>query len=151
VEKIKCKYPEDKYPDVISKIIERSDDSERTNKTFVPLYMENKYKFVGHENPLQLHRRLHLQQGTFLCPGNIRVPFMENLLYPYRDYGKTDKIRKITCRFQVSDLREAFKQYMRMNMTRESLFPGLDGFSQSIKYQLWFYRKLKDWRTGEIT
>lgn len=149
VARINDKY-KDKYPELIANITARSDDSRRENKTFLPLYMENKYKFVGHENPLPLHRRLHLQQGTFLCPGNISVPFMENLLYPYRDYGKTDKIRKIICRFQVSDLQEAFKQSMRMNMTREGLFPGLDGFAQSMKYQLWFYRKLVDWRR-EIT
>jgi hypothetical protein len=92
-----------------------------------------------------------LQQGTFLCPGNIRLPFMDNLLYPYRDYGKTDKIRKIICRFQVSHLQEALKQSMRMNMTRESLFPGLDGFAQSIKYQLWFYKKLSHWREEPFT
>jgi hypothetical protein len=31
-------------------------------------------------NPFRLHQRLVVQQGVFLCPGNIRRPFEKNLL-----------------------------------------------------------------------
>jgi hypothetical protein len=86
-----------------------------------------------------------LQQGVFLCPGNVEITFMENLLYPYGKI-KTDKIKKVICNLAPSDLRKAFEQCMRMNLTRESLFPGLDGFARSMKYQFWFYKKLAEWR-----
>ena len=46
--------------------------------SFEPLYWNNNYQLVMWENPLQLHKRLHLQQGVFLCPGNVELSFMEN-------------------------------------------------------------------------
>ena len=125
----------------------RKDDDKRNDKTFVPLYMNNDYDFVSWENPTKLHRRLHLQQGVFLCPGNINIPFMKCLLAPYGT-ETTDKIIKVKCKFKPLELRKAFRKFMRMNITRESLFPGLDGFSKSMTYQLWFYTKLHDWRKG---
>ena len=40
-------------------------------------------------NPYRLHERLVLQQGVFLCQGNICLPFEENLLaYGRRQYQK---------------------------------------------------------------
>lgn len=106
--------------------------------------MNNRYTFVNVENPLLLHRRLHLQQGVFLCPGNINKSFMDNLLSPYNQ--KTKDICKINLTIKPIDLRNAFEKYYRMNITRESLFPGLDGFAKSMQYQFWLYRKLDDWR-----
>lgn len=139
------KYPEDKYADVRRLLKERREDIRRTDETFKPLYMDNKYDLVVWENPIQLHTRLHLQQGVFLCPGNIRKPFMDNLLYLY-DYKKTDKIRKVICNLKPLALRKAFERCMRMNMTRQSLFPGLDGYARSMSYQFWLYKKLAKWR-----
>ena len=131
-----------KNPSVSELIEQRIEDRKRTNETFEPLYMDSKYTFVSSENAVQLHRRLNLQQGVFLCPGNIRKSFEGNLFHPYEK--PTRDIRKVI--FKPDDLREAFKKYYRMNLTRESLFPGLDGFAQSMRYQLWLYKMLYDWR-----
>ncbi len=138
-EKVKSKFPE--ISDLVDK---RSHDKTRNNRTFNLLYTKNKYTFVIPENPIKLHKRLHLQQGVFLCPGNLNVPFMDNLLAPYD--SKTDDIRKITLKITPEFLTKAFEKYYRMNLTRESLFPGLDGFAESMQYQLWLYRKLHDLR-----
>jgi len=130
-----------KYPHLKNLLLSRGKDRTRDNKSFEPLYTNNAYNLVVWENPIQLHARLHLQQGVFLCPGNVKIPFMENLFYPY-DNIKTDKIKKIVCHIQPSDIQSAFEESTRMNVTRESLFPGLDGFAKSMKYQFWFYSKL---------
>ncbi len=138
-----------KDPAIAKNLEARKTDSLRNNETFRPLYMDNCHTFVACENPIQIHTRLHLQHGAFLCPGNIRKSFMDNLLYPY-DGKEIEDIKVFTCVFTPKSLTNAFEQYYRMNLTRESLFPGLDGFSESMQYQLWFYRKLEDWRKGNF-
>ena len=126
-------------------IIKRAGDKLRNTKTFDDLYIDNKYTFVTAESPFQIHRRLNLQQSVFLCPGNIRKKFETNLFYPYAEHElPTADIRKVI--FKPDDLELAFEKYYRMNLTRQSLFPGLDGFAQSMRYQLWLYRMIHDSR-----
>ncbi len=132
----------------INKLIEqREKDELRNDKTFRPLYLENKYDFVGWENPLALHQRLHIQQGTFLCPGNIGKPFMENLK-ELKGWNDRSSIIKVICRMTVDDLHSAIEECVRMNISRESLFPGLDGFAQSMKYRLSFYKDIHTDKTA---
>ncbi|MBI2857983.1 MAG: FRG domain-containing protein [Chloroflexi bacterium] len=146
--KVKGKYQEDNE---VEKLIEaRGEDITRNDKSFRPLYMEKKYNFVLADNPLLLHRRLHLQQGVHLCPGNVRNGFMHNLLFPYSRV-ETDDIVKVTCRFSQRDLQAALEQHWRMSVTRESLFPGLDGLAQSMKYEMWLHKKSVGWRKGRET
>ena len=143
--KVECVYTDTEVPRLLKK---RDKDDTRKNESFEPLYMNNQYRLVMWENPVQIHKRLHLQQGVFLCPGNVELSFMENLLCPYGNQ-KTDKIRKVTCNLEPLDLQRGFELLMRMNLTRESLFPGLDGFAKSMQYQVWFYKKLAKWRNDE--
>jgi hypothetical protein len=126
----------------------RSNDKTRNNSSFKRLYLKNNL-FVGHETPVRLHDRLHIQQGTFLCPGDITVPFMNNLLLPL--VRPKNCVKKLVCTFTVSALLNVLEIFRRMNITRESLFPGLDGFSQSIKYQLPFYSGLHNWRRSILS
>lgn len=135
-----------KIPSIAELIDKRGKDETRDNSTFEELYMNHTYTFACWENPVQVHRRLHLQQGVFLCPGNIRKSFEDNLSNLYEQ--PTGDICKVI--FKPDDLSVAFKKYYRMNLTRESLFPGLDGFAQSMQYQIWLYRKLDDWRKGNF-
>ena len=130
----------------VGKLIDsRRDDEKRDDNSFIKLYMNNEFTFVIWENPLKLHRRLHLQQGTFLCPGNIKIPLMDNLLVPFKEQPNKF-IKQFTCTFSPKDLQEAFHKFMRMGITRESLFPRIDGLCQSMGYQLLFYDKLHNWR-----
>lgn len=132
------------FPGIAETIDSRSEDKKRNDKTFEKLYVNNKNDFVCWENPIQLHTRLHLQQGVFLCPSNVKKPFLINLCSPYEE--KTKDIIKIPIKLDPKELREGFKKYYRMNLTRESLFPGLDGFADSMNYQFWLYRNLDYWR-----
>ena len=35
--------------------------------------------FACPQNPFRLNERLTIQKGVFMCPGNVTVPFEENL------------------------------------------------------------------------
>lgn len=141
-EKLASKF--DDISEIKELLKDRRDDKKRNDDSFVGLYMKNKFTFALWENPLLLHRRLHLQQGTFLCPGNIKVTLMENLREP-RGAQESDCIKKFTYSFEACELQKAFEEFMRMDLTRESLFPGLDGLGESMRYQLWFYKNLNEW------
>jgi hypothetical protein len=40
------------------------------------------------------------------------------------------------------ELKKVYEDLRLMNITHESLFPGLDGFSKSLKQNLYWYRDL---------
>lgn len=115
----------------------------REDKSFKYLYMSKKpYRLVISENPALLHQRLHLQQGVFLCPGNIKESFMCNILFPFHNQKKIESIKQVACKLSTSDLHNQFMRLRRMNITHESLFPGLDGLARSMEYQISFYKEL---------
>ena len=129
---------------------ERQVDETRDDKSFKPLYLDNKFSFVGWENPLRIHQRLHIQQGTFLCPGNVKKSFMENLK-KLKGWDQKESMVKVVCRMDSNDLQKAINVFKRMNISRESLFPGLDGFAQSMRYHLRFYKDTYDERIAFMT
>jgi hypothetical protein len=137
----------DMSPEIKQLIDARGKDETRNDTSFTKLYLNNKFDFVGWENPLGLHRRLHTQQGLFLCPGNVRKSFMDNLKQ-LKGWDKGNSITKVICRMSTVDLRKAIEECRRMNISRESLFPGLDGFAQSMRYHLYFYKSSYDDRTA---
>jgi len=81
--------------------------------------------------PERLSERLSVQQGTFLCAGDVETSFMENLTAMD---GWAEAVRKFTLPFSVRGF--ALEQLRKMNITRATLFPGLDGFAQSFRNSL---------------
>jgi hypothetical protein len=90
--------------------------------------------FVFPVNPFQLNKRLVLQQGVFLCPGDITKLFEENLAAVLSDNNNVSyKLLKYKIAFDVKKRQEALLNLHRMNINKATLFPGLDGFAQSLK------------------
>lgn len=90
-------------------------------------------------NPFRLNERLTIQQGVFLFPGDISKSFEENLS-PH-NLSPDDLVRfKITS--ELSFRREALLNLHRMNISRATLFPGLGGFSESLRTRLAFPKLL---------
>jgi len=114
--------------------------NKRNEDSFISLYM-GKNDLVMSENPARIHKRLHLQQGVLLCPGNVTKPFIENLKSLYGSKATT-RVKKLVCTLDIKDVQRAFEYLMRMNITEESLFPGLDGHVRSINYNMWLYERL---------
>lgn len=84
-------------------------------------------------NPYRLNQRLSIQQGIFLCPGDISSSFVENLAALGPAGGN---LIKCVITLDGPAYQSAIQKLMRMNMTRTTLFPGLDGFALSQKMAL---------------
>jgi hypothetical protein len=80
-------------------------------------------------NPFRLNERLRIQKGVFLAPGSLDVPFAENLA-ALPGYHAADRVLKII--IPKSFAEDALAQLFQMNISRATLFPGLDGYSQSL-------------------
>jgi hypothetical protein len=88
-------------------------------------------------NPYRLHERLVLQQGVFLCPGNIRRHFEENLL-ALPGILESGNLRKLLLPYDV--LSDAFRSLQSMNISHRTLFPGVDGYARSLRHRIDFLR-----------
>ena len=83
--------------------------------------------------PDRLSDRLSIQQGEFLIPRDVDATFMENLLSP-TFVGNLPGVIK----FVISNRERPriLEQLRSMNISRASLFPGLEGFAQSYRQSL---------------
>ena len=127
----------------------RDTDTSRNDTTFVSMYMNDldRRRFVYSENPFHLNERLIVQQGAFLCPGDISFPLSDNLSALDGGHSR-DNIIKFTLDFDGTSVREFAKILMRMNVDSAVLFPGLDGFARSITERLFLYEDLGSRRTA---
>lgn len=79
--------------------------------------------------PYRLNERLRAQRGTFLVPGSVSIPFMQNLQALHGHDDATSVVQLVLPRALRVD---ALRDLHAMNVSRTSLFPGLDGYSQSL-------------------
>jgi len=111
----------------------------RTGASFRPVFLEAdpRLLFVTPVNPFRLNERLTVQQGLFLCPGDVSKPFESNL---EAVEGATDpkNIKKLVLPRSV--LQEGFAALGKMNISAASLFPGVDGFARSLCHKMEFLR-----------
>jgi len=81
--------------------------------------------------PAKLSERLAVQQGSFLVPRAVNLPFMVNLVA----MGDTSHaVKKIL--IDSSERVRILPELRLMNISRASLFPGLEGYAQSLKTHL---------------
>ena len=113
----------------------------RDETSFRALFMNrSRRRFVLPENPFPLHRRLIIQQGVFVCPADVSASFLENL-----DPGEaeaSDALVKLRLEFEPGAWRGALTEFSHMNIDRASLFPGLDGFAQSLQLRIPLYQRI---------
>lgn len=112
--------------------------------------------------PRPLNIRLTAQQGTFLAPLEIRIPFINNLAGSFGwDPNQIVSPSPLSSSEQIDDLPrvdasqgwpdtpivkvilpvrvhlDALRDLRRMNVTAATLFPGLDGLARSQAWHLW--------------
>ena len=88
--------------------------------------------------PFYLNERLTIQQGTFLIPCDVSKPFEENL----SALDSATKIRGNIVKIVFDNgkiLKPATEYLTSVNITEATLFPGVDGFSRSLR--AWAIRK----------
>lgn len=115
---------------------------------------------VIHVEPDRMHERLYLQQGLFLAPTDPNQPFLNNFANAfeascssvankriqkwtsalnnrthaeYGDPGYIAMVKIIIPREIHYDILEDLKS---MNISAATLFPGLEGFSRSLRYHV---------------
>lgn len=117
----------------------RQDGTQNTAKLFDDIFClqresppRPKAQFVYPANSFRLNPRLTIQQGVFLAPSDVSVPFHVNL----SAMNPTDEVFKRWVVTKGSDggiYRTMLRGLARMNLTEAVLYPGLDGFSRSLK------------------
>jgi hypothetical protein len=108
----------------------------RDDRSFVEIYMGNRErKFVLPEKPADLHERLIIQQGTYLCPGNVGVSFVRNVM-AMPGWEKDTNVVKLRLRLSKAELQILQRRLARMNATSVELFPGLDGIVRLVRERL---------------
>jgi hypothetical protein len=110
---------------------------------FEPLFMAEKPKrpFVCLLNPWRLNQRLAIQQGVFMVPVDISKPFMENM----RGMDGWDNKRylvKYVIESDVKQTEKALNDLYAMNLSSNTLYPGLDGYTRSLWMRMRFFRDL---------
>jgi hypothetical protein len=80
-------------------------------------------------NPFALNERLTIQKGVFLCQGDVSTGFEKNL-EALEGYNDKDHVVKLV--LPRNDQQKALHDLYHMNIGRSTLFPGLDGFAQSL-------------------
>jgi hypothetical protein len=80
-------------------------------------------------NPYRLNERLRIQKGIFLLAGSIEDTFAENLC-SLKGYGEKKHILQLIIPRKIAI--EGLKKLFQMNISRTTLFPGLDGYSKSL-------------------
>jgi hypothetical protein len=128
---------------------DRNTDIARDDKTFKSLcgMTAKSQKLVFLENPLKLTSRLSVQQGIFLCPGDISVSFHDNLR-EMSDFKEPHSVIKLRLLMKSAETHEFTRLLRRMNITSTALFPGVDGLARSLGENLLLYASLAEAKTG---
>jgi hypothetical protein len=92
---------------------------------FTPPFLQLTYP----TNPFRLNERLRIQRGTFLIAGDVRRSFADNLR-AMRDHDNPQHIIRLV--IPKAMRLEALRRLFAMDIARSSLFPGLDGYAQSL-------------------
>jgi len=112
------------------------------------LNLETRKKFVYPENPFHLNERLIVQRGLFLCPGDVSVPFVQNLT-ALNGCHLPENIVKLCFNLDKTAVRDFASNLRRMNVGSATLFPGFDGFARSFAERFFLYEELAARKPGE--
>jgi hypothetical protein len=114
----------------------RQDPTITRYATFNALFMRPHARpLVAAVSPYRRNQRLTIQQGLFLCPGDLRLPFMDNLraVLPETDSAA---FRQLTLKLTRAERSQILTRLNHMNMNHATLFPGLEGMARSLRLRL---------------
>ena len=88
--------------------------------------------YVYPVNPFRLNQRATIQQSIFMCPSHVDLTFEDNLI------SQQSKGEILLRKFMIrsDDRKGVLKDLYSMNITRATLFPGLEGYARSLKTYL---------------
>jgi FRG domain len=110
----------------------------RDGAAFRKLFLRAEPELVLAISPFRRTQRLAVQQGIFLCPGNVKHRFSQ-ILRKQKDWH--ENVIEITILAQKRN--ELLGLLDRAGLNRASLFPGLDGFAQSLRTRMLLLSRLQ--------
>jgi hypothetical protein len=121
----------DRLPQELVKQLQDDPTGGKSPASIRALY-EKPHPLVIPMNPLALDERLAVQQGVFLSSLDItrRLPDLLRSLDTPGVYAHN--VRKLSISCSLPFICEALSELQRMNITRLSLFPGIDGLANSL-------------------
>lgn len=115
------------------KLLQPPEETKRRLLSIVHFLFEMPRKGVFVVNPFRLSERATIQQGAHLMPGDISLPFEDNLNAQDREF---DNLTRIEIRTDPAIRKEFLVNLHRMNISRATLFPGLQGLAESLNTRL---------------
>lgn len=102
-------------------------------KTFDRYFMKPEQgPVVCSVTPFRLNQRAAIQQSIFMCPSHLDRTFEDNII-SQRSKGELLLRKFIIC---SDERKEVIKDLYRMNISRATLFPDLEGYAMSLKTYL---------------
>jgi len=105
----------------------------KDTRTFKKYFIEPKLGPVVYPaNPFRLNQRATIQQSIFMCPSHVDLTFEDNLI------SQQSKGELLLKKFIVPSVerKEVIEDLYRVNITRATLFPDLEGYARSLKTYL---------------
>jgi hypothetical protein len=120
-------------------LAQKPEDTKYRQYALIQYLFDNPTAGIFLVNPFKLSERSTIQQGVHLMPGDITQSFENNLLVHDRDF---DNLTRLEIVLTPEVRREFLHNFLRMNISRASLFPGLQGFAESMATRLAIPSKL---------
>jgi hypothetical protein len=117
--------------DYVMKAQKNEEDEKLFERAFMP--EQGAVRSVCPVNPFWLNERLTLQKGVFVCVADVKSPFEDNLV-AMEGVERDDYLAKL--KIPNASLKDVLGELYGANISRATLFPGLDGFSQSLTINL---------------
>jgi hypothetical protein len=87
--------------------------------------------------PFRMNERVSVQQGVFLVPFSVEHSFFANLKRAVGgEPSATDSLWRIELALDKTARLKVLEELRKMNISRASLFPGIDGFAQSLTTEI---------------
>jgi hypothetical protein len=119
--------------EVLPKLTELPEEIKQPQYSLFQFLFNNPHQGIFLVNPFKLSERSTIQQSVHLMAGDITQPFESNL----ESHGHNhDHLIKLEIKLDSSKRKEFLLNLHRMNISRATLFPGLQGFAESLKTRL---------------
>lgn len=115
------------------------DANPHSRTTFEKFYLYNDHAFVWQGDPFRMPQRVIAQSGTFLVLSHLGMT-VEQIFnqYPLGPGGRSDGNTSLLVKFIFDTSRvraDAMASLYSMNVTHNTLFPGVDGLARSMRYE----------------
>ena len=121
---------EDRFKNLKSVLRKYGSNSDRENRAVLAMKNKPGLWFI---NPFRMNDRLSVQQGAFVIPLDATQSLMDNLFAIGTPNTRDQNLKIYTIPVNTNLLKECLKELQRMNISRATLYPGLEGFASNLE------------------